>query len=214
MLVFREVLIYQELVMENLFKILPKKAENIYYSDANIYLNGKLIKPSALPVFSDDTFYIPIDLLNEIQKNEIHIDEKNVFIGTPPSQKEPINDICPPCAYTNSEFKKIITIDKKSYTDSILFDTKRNNIHSEIAYKLNGLYNTMSFELIKITDVTDKDAYFCIMADMEILASAKLADLEKTSNFSISLDNVDTLRFFSVSPDKNIKFIITNICTN
>ena len=116
--------------------------------------------------------------------------------------------------YTNSEFKKTITIDKKSYKDSILFDTKKNNIHSEIAYKLNGLYNTMSFELIKITDVTDKDAYFCIMADMEILASAKLADLKKTSNFSISLDNVDTLRFFSVSPDKNIKFIITNICTN
>ena len=52
------------------------------------------------------------------------------------------------------------------------------------------------------------------MADMEILASAKLADLEKTSNFSVSLENVDTLRFFSVSPDKNIKLIITNICTN
>ena len=90
--------IYREhSIMKNLLKVLKRKAEDIYYSDTNIYLNGKLIKPSALPVFSDDTFYIPIDLLNEIQKNEIHIDEKNVFIGTPPSQKEPINDICPPC---------------------------------------------------------------------------------------------------------------------
>ena len=200
--------------MNNLFKVLQRKAENVYYSDANIYLNGKLIIPSALPVFSNDTFYIPIDFLNEIQKNEIYIDEKNVFIGTPPSQKEPINDICPPCVFTNSEFKKTITIDKKSYTDSILFDTKKNNIHSEILYKLNGLYTTMSFELIKITDVTDKDAYFCIMADSEILASAKLADLKKSSNFSINLDNIDTLRFLSVAPDKNIRFIITNICTN
>ena len=72
----------------------------------------------------------------------------------------------------------------------------------------------MSFELIKITDVTDKDAYFCIMADSEILASAKLADLKKSSNFSINLNNIDTLRFLSVAPDKNIRFIITNICTN
>ena len=70
------------------------------------------------------------------------------------------------------------------------------------------------FKKLKISDVTDKDSYFCIMTDMEISASAKLADLKKTSNFSISLENVDTLRFFSVSPDKNIKLIITNICTN
>ena len=89
--------------MKKLLKPLPKKAENVYYSDVNIYLNGKLTNKTKTPLLFDNTVYIPISTLNTIQKNKMYIDEKNIFIGTPPSTKEPINEVCPPCSLVNSK---------------------------------------------------------------------------------------------------------------
>ena len=139
------------------------------------------------------------------------MDEKNIFIGTPPSKKEPINTVCPPFLI-NAEIKDIYTIGNKEYKNIVLFKTT-NKIHASVTYKINSLYEKISFDLINLKEITDKDAYFAVMTDYDTIIEKKLITLDTKTAFEVNLKNINYLKFFFISNYNDISFMIANIVT-
>ena len=188
----------------------PKKA---FSYEGVIYIDGKRAPVNDF-IKCDGKVYVSLEEVSMLNKKSFIADEQKqaFFLGEIPLGKHYINDACCPLSSINCEFIKNYRYNNKTYKNAMVFSNlyPEKPHFAEISYRLNGLYNTFSFELLKITDNDEDSTIFWIMGENLINNTYDLKKIESGQRIELDIRGRRYMRLYFLDTGSHFEYAIVN----
>lgn len=165
-------------------------------TDVPIYVDGVEMKPTDSNGNPVDTFiyngttYVPLRAVSEYLGKAVKWDGNNrrVYIGEVPGQKQYLVDVCPPYQTKDYEQPDIITMAGVKYTKGFKVHERNTGNSGYALYNLNGQYKTLDFDIGHVDGQRMENCTLSIYLDGEIIFSLELDPYMMPTHYSIPLN--------------------------